>query len=123
MRTLAIWRRTLGIGGLLRACYALLPLAIMYMRHPPRSDELYVANLAVDPDYQSRGIGRRLLAAAAQRAEERGYRRLSLHVAASNARALHLYESVGFSREVTLHPPYQGPLGIPAFIAMRRRLP
>ena len=39
MRTLAIWRRTLGIGGLLRACYALLPLAIMYMRHPPRSDE------------------------------------------------------------------------------------
>ena len=26
MRTLAIWRRALGVGGLLRACYALLPL-------------------------------------------------------------------------------------------------
>ncbi len=119
MRTLALWRRTLGIGGLLRACYALLPLAIAYVRRPPRSDELYVANLAVDPEYQNRGIGRRLLATAAERAHQRGYRRLSLHVAASNAAALHLYESAGFSREVTIRPPYQGPLGIPAFIAMR----
>ena len=119
MQTLALWRRTLGIGGLLRACYALLPLGIVYVRRPPRSDELYVANVAVDPEYQNRGIGRRLLAAAAERAQERGYRRLSLHVAASNASALHLYESAGFSREVTIRPPYQGPLGIPAFIAMR----
>ena len=119
MRTLAHWRRTLGIGGLLRACYALLPLAIAYVRRPPRSDELYVANLAVDPEYQNRGIGRRLLATAAHRAQERGYRRLSLHVAASNAPALHLYESAGFAREVTIRPPYRGPLGIPAFIAMR----
>ena len=106
----------------MRACYAMLPLAIVYMRRPPRSDELYVANLAVDPDYQSQGIGRRLLTAAAERAQERGYRGLSLHVAASNAPALHLYESTGFSREVTIRPPYQGPLGIPAFIAMQRRL-
>ena len=119
MRTLAHWRRTLGIGGLLRACYALLPLAIAYVRRPPRSDELYVANLAVDPEYQNRGIGRQLLAAAVQRARERRYRRLSLHVAASNAPALHLYESAGFAREVTIRPPYRGPLGIPAFIAMR----
>ena len=119
LRTLAIWRRELGIGGLLRACYALFPLAIAYVRRPPRSDELYVANLAVDPEYQNRGIGRRLLAAAAERAQERGYRRLSLHVAAANAPALHLYESAGFAREVTIRPPYRGPLGIPAFIAMR----
>ena len=119
LRTLAIWRQELGIGGLLRACYALFPLAIAYVRRPPRSDELYVANLAVDPEYQNRGIGRRLLATAAERAQARGYRRLSLHVAASNAPALHLYESAGFAREVTIRPPYRGPLGIPAFIAMR----
>ena len=110
---------SIGHRGLLRACYALLPLAIAYVRRPPRSDELYVANLAVDPEYQNRGIGRRLLAAAAQRAQERGYRRLSLHVAAANAPALHLYESAGFCPEVTIRPPYRGPLGIPAFIAMR----
>ena len=119
IRTLALWRRALGIRGLLRACYALFPLAIAYVRRPPRGDELYVANLAVDPEYQNRGIGRRLLATAAQRAQERGYRRLSLHVAAANAPALHLYESAGFTREVTIRPPYRGPLGIPAFIAMR----
>ena len=123
LRTLAIWLRTLGIGELLHACYAMFPVAFIYVRRPPRSDELYVANLAVDPDYQGQGIGRQLLAAAAQQAQERGYRLLSLHVAASNARALRLYEGVGFSREVTIHPPYRGPLGIPAFIAMRRRLP
>ncbi len=123
MGTLAVWRRALGIRGLLRAGYALLPLAMVYVRRPPRRDELYVANLAVDPEYQNRGVGRRLLAAAAQRAQVRGYGRLSLHVAASNAPALHLYESAGFSREVTIQPPYRGPLGIPAFIAMQRRLP
>ena len=120
MRTLAIWRRTLGIGGLVRACYAMLPLAIVYMRRPPRSDELYVANLAVDPRlseprYRPPAPHRRRRG----RAQERGYRGLSLHVAASNASALHLYESAGFGREVTIRPPYQGPLGIPAFIAMR----
>ena len=119
LRTLAVWRRELGIRGLLWACYALFPLAIAYVRRPPRSDELYVANLAVAPAYQNRGIGRRLLATAAQRAQERGYRWLSLHVAAANAPALHLYESAGFSPEVTIRPPYRGPLGIPAFIAMR----
>ncbi len=119
LRTLAVWRRELGTRGLLRACYALFPLGIAYVRRPPRSDELYVANLAVDPEYQNRGIGRQLLAAAVQRARERRYRRLSLHVAASNAPALHLYESAGFAREVTIRPPYRGPLGIPAFIAMR----
>ena len=68
---------------------------------------------------RTKGIGRRLLATAAERAHQRGYRRLSLHVAASNAAALHLYESAGFSREVTIRMPYRGPLGIPAFIEMR----
>ena len=79
--------------------------------------------LAVDPDYHGQGIGRQLLNTAAEQAQGRGYRRLSLHVAATNARALRLYQGVGFSREVTFHPPYQGPMGIPAFISMWRRLP
>ncbi|MBB3409724.1 ribosomal protein S18 acetylase RimI-like enzyme [Rhizobium sp. BK316] len=51
------------------------------------------------PDYRGRGLGRRLIAAAIEAAREAGMIRIELGVHADNARAIRLYESVGFVRE------------------------
>lgn len=55
-----------------------------------------VAKMAVAPDAQGQGIGRRLLTAAAQWARERGALRLYLESNSRLAPALRLYEAVGF---------------------------
>ena len=68
-------------------CIALLPM-------PDLSYE--VAKMAVAPDAQGQGIGRRLMAAAIGWARERGAKRLYLESNARLTPALKLYESVGF---------------------------
>ena len=63
----------------------------------PASDHVVRINgLAVAPERQRRGVGRALLAAAADAARARGARKLSLGVFAPNDGARRLYESVGF---------------------------
>jgi ribosomal protein S18 acetylase RimI-like enzyme len=57
---------------------------------------LNVHDLAVLPDYQGRGIGRRLLAAAEERARVRGCIKLTLEVLETNGGARRLYQSFGF---------------------------
>jgi cyclohexyl-isocyanide hydratase len=53
--------------------------------------------MVVRPDFAGRGIGRQLMREAMQRAEKaKGLRQLYLTVLASNARAMHLYQSLGF---------------------------
>ena len=54
---------------------------------------------AVAPDGRGRGEGRRMIAAVAASARARGARRLFLEVRASNAAALSLYRSAGFTPE------------------------
>jgi RimJ/RimL family protein N-acetyltransferase len=51
------------------------------------------------PAVRGRGLGRRLAEAAIAAARERGAERIELEVFASNARALALYEKLGFVRE------------------------
>jgi ribosomal protein S18 acetylase RimI-like enzyme len=63
---------------------------------PSSSHVLEVKGLAVDPGRQGTGIGPLLVQAAIQSARTRGARRLTLHVLASNAVALRLYERCGF---------------------------
>jgi ribosomal protein S18 acetylase RimI-like enzyme len=69
---------------------------------------LYISAMAVRPAYRGRGIGRRLLEAARQRARALGLERLSLLCFAANTGALRLYEREGFSvidrRDVVPHP-------------------
>lgn len=65
-----------------------------------------VAKMAVAPEAQGRGVGRRLLEAAITWARERGARRLYLESNARLAPALHLYEAVGFRHL----PPQARPL-------------
>jgi len=63
---------------------------------PSHEHVLEVNGLAVAPDQQGRGIGRRLMEEAKAEAVRRGARKLSLRVLAPNATARRLYEACGF---------------------------
>lgn len=56
-----------------------------------------IHDLAVHPDYQRRGIGRRLLEEVERIARERGCCRVTLEVLATNAFARDLYRRFGFA--------------------------
>ncbi|EMH4163204.1 ribosomal protein S18-alanine N-acetyltransferase [Pluralibacter gergoviae] len=68
-------------------------------------DEATLFNIAVDPAYQRRGLGRELLEAVIDAVEKRGVATLWLEVRASNAAAIALYESLGFN-EATVRRNY-----------------
>lgn len=59
-------------------------------------EEAHVTNIAVHPDEQRHGIGRRLLARLAREARRHGATSLSLEVRASNTAAQEMYRSFGF---------------------------
>ena len=61
-----------------------------------------VNGLGVAETYQRRGVGRALMAAAADEAEQMGGDRLGLAVEPDNEPAVRLYESLGFERHPTL---------------------
>lgn len=50
-------------------------------------------------DYRGKGIGRRLLVRTLEAANGFGFRRIELKVRASNAAAIGLYKSLGFTEE------------------------
>lgn len=59
--------------------------------------QAHLAQLAVAPSTQGRGVGRALLAHAASRLRERGFDTLSLMVSRGNESAVALYRSFGFA--------------------------
>lgn len=59
-------------------------------------EEADITNVAVAPEYRSRGVGRRMLKELMARGNTRGIRRYTLEVRAGNGPALHLYRSLGF---------------------------
>lgn len=68
-------------------------------------DEATLFNLAVDPDFQRRGIGRELLTFLIAQLEEHGIQTLWLEVRASNRPAIALYEQLDFN-EVSVRRNY-----------------
>ena len=60
------------------------------------ADEIHVTNVAVDPAYRRRGIGRALVGGVLDDARERRLRLIVLEVRPSNLEARRLYESFGF---------------------------
>ena len=83
--------RELGLLGLLRAAFLL-----WLVSHTPDADEAYIGDVGVATDAQGEGVGRQLMAEAEQWARDHGRGRLTLWVAASNQRAIHVYERAGF---------------------------
>lgn len=61
------------------------------------ADEAELGDLAVDPDFRGRGIGRLLLEASVDTARRRGAGALYLEVRESNAAARALYDGRGFA--------------------------
>ncbi len=60
------------------------------------ANEAHILNLCIDPDFQYRGLGRRLLDALLFAAAELGAERIFLEVRKSNRRALRIYLAAGF---------------------------
>lgn len=60
----------------------------------------YVSNLAVDPEYEGKGIGRLLLEKGEAWAETQGYDKLTLYVFSENSRARRIYEEYGFKEDI-----------------------
>ena len=68
-------------------------------------DETDMMNIAVHPDFRRQGIARMLVGELISQLQLRGSRCLTLEVRASNAPAITLYESMGFS-QIGRRPKY-----------------
>lgn len=63
-----------------------------------KSDEAELLNITVTPELQARGYGRQLLTAILSELDQKGMSMLFLEVRESNAKAIKLYESLGFNQ-------------------------
>lgn len=72
---------------------------IVYWSHPPEQPLAYIQTLEVAPSHRNRGVARELLRRMEQSATAAGAHVLWLHVAESNAPAIRLYQSHGFSQQ------------------------
>jgi ribosomal protein S18 acetylase RimI-like enzyme len=81
----------------------------------PRPDHLWIENVAVSPDRQGRGYGRRLLAHAETRAAEQGRGEIRLMTNAAFAANLALYARLGY--ETDRIEPFRG--GTVAYMSKR----
>jgi ribosomal protein S18 acetylase RimI-like enzyme len=84
--------RELGLPRMLRASFMLWLLG-----HNAEPDEAYISDVGVASDCQGQGIAQEIMQYADNWAYQRGYKRLTLWVAESNAPAIHVYEKTGFS--------------------------
>ena len=73
-------------------------------------DELHLLDVAVEPAYRRRGVGRRLVAHALARGVEQAVRRAMLEVRLSNEAAGRLYEGFGFRMTGTRPKYYTNPV-------------
>jgi ribosomal protein S18 acetylase RimI-like enzyme len=72
------------------------------------SEDCWLEDLFVEEHVRGLGLGRALVLAACERARERGARRIELDTNESNAGAIALYESLGFSPASKVHGPLTG---------------
>ncbi len=88
--------REMGMPRVLMASFLLWLIG-----HEPEQGEAYISDLGVASDSQGQGIGQQLLEQAEQWARNRRRDRLTLWVAATNERAIHVYEKAGMSIKET----------------------
>jgi [ribosomal protein S18]-alanine N-acetyltransferase len=78
-----------------------------YIAAYAEKDTAYIASIAVDPVFQQRGLGRRLMESVMDKLAQAGANTISLHVREDNASAIHLYQSLGFVTLETLPDYYE----------------
>lgn len=76
-------------------------------------DEAEIISIGVAPEWQRRGIGRHMVEGLVRAARRAEVKRLFLEVAADNAAAKALYESLGFTPAGDRKAYYQRPEGKP----------
>lgn len=59
----------------------------------------YLGGLAIDPAYNGKGYGGKMMQAIINQAKQMGVLRIELSVAVNNFRAIRLYEKAGFQKE------------------------
>jgi len=72
------------------------------------ASESHLLNIGIHPDYQGQGFGRLLLESMLDKARRSHAKTTFLEVRASNSRAIHLYESMGFNEIGIRHNYYPG---------------
>ena len=93
---------------------AILACVSIAIRRSPGRDSCYFGMLAVDPDRQGRGIGRRLVAAVEARARAAGCVALEITVIHLRASLIAWYERLGYRRTGRVEPfPSDERFGVP----------
>jgi ribosomal-protein-alanine N-acetyltransferase len=116
------WWRDLGASALWRLPVLFIPMGLAYARRHAQPDEAYISLVGVDPAVQGRGIGQALLAAVEAEARAAGASAILLHTASTNTRARAAYARAGYELVCTVRAPWQGPVRIPAYLALRKPL-
>ena len=85
-------------------CVGQTVAGLLVLMHEP--DIMLIYSVAVHPDYQHRGFGRRLLAWADQEARQAGYTKIRLYTNALMEENIALYKSLGYHE--THREPFNG---------------
>ena len=83
----------LGFSAMQRLTQRMLPMTGV---HEAERGEYYISNIAVLPDFQGRGHGKRLLTFAEEQARKLGLKKCSLVVNQHNEKAIPFYEHLGY---------------------------
>ena len=76
-------------------CEVERPVGVLVLMAEPEAMLIY--SVAVDPDYQKRGLGRRLLALAEEQARAAGYQRIRLYTNEHMVENIALYQRLGYA--------------------------
>ena len=104
-RSLAMFSQCFDVYGFRDTFRLIKRSLLMFTARDAFSNEFYIGHLAVSPHFQRRGIARRLLAVAEEKARAQGLARLSLIRDWGHEAALALYLASGFKIEKSVATP------------------
>ncbi len=83
---------------------------IGYIIYRVVKEEMHVLNIAIRPDWQGKGYGKRLMKWAMERERKEGVKYVTLEVRKSNIKAIRLYEKLGFQKLRVIKNYYMQPV-------------